>query len=62
LIRATTSLPELQGLTVADLNEVARKYLKPEDALPVVVTPLQTTGKASPTRPALRESALAPAH
>jgi zinc protease len=62
LMRATTSLPELQGLTTADLNEVARKYLKPEAALPVVVVPLQTTGKTSPARPAERESTLAPAH
>ena len=62
LIRATTSLAELQGLTAAALNDVARNYLKSEDALPVVVVPLQTTGKASPARPALPESALAPAH
>jgi hypothetical protein len=62
LIRATTSLPQLQGLTTADLNEAARKYLRYEDALPVVIAPSQTTGKAPPARPAERESALAPAH
>jgi zinc protease len=62
LMRATTSLPELQGLTAADLNEAARKYLRYEAALPVVIAPSQTTGKASPARPAERESPLAPAH
>jgi zinc protease len=62
LIRATTSLPQLQGLTKEDLNEVARKYLRYEDALPVVIAPSPTTGKAPPARPAERESALAPAH
>jgi zinc protease len=60
LIRATTSLAELQALTAADLNEVARKYLQPGDALTVVVVPAQTTGKASPAPPVTRESA--PAH
>lgn len=62
LMRATTSVAELEGLTVADLNEAARKYLRPEDALPVLVVPLQTTGKTSPAQPASRESAPAPAH
>ena len=62
LIRATTSLPQLEGLTTQDLNEAARKYLRYEDALPVVIAPAQTTGKASPARPAERESTLAPAH
>jgi len=59
LTRATTSLPELQGLTVADLNEVARKYLRPEDALPVAVVPLQANGKTSRTQTPSREAALA---
>lgn len=39
LRRAATSLKEVSSLTVADLNEVARKYLRPEAALPVVVVP-----------------------
>jgi zinc protease len=59
LTRATTSLPELQGLTVADLNEVARKYLSPEDALPVSVVPLQANGKNSRTQAPSREAVLA---
>ena len=62
LIRATTSVAELEALSAADLNQVARKYLQSADALPVVVIPAQTAGKASPAQPALREPALAPAH
>jgi zinc protease len=57
LMRATTSLAELQALTVPDLNEVARKYLQPGDALPVVVVPAQTTGKTSSAQPVTRQSA-----
>jgi zinc protease len=39
LKRATTSVAELESLTVADLDKVARKYLGPEAALPVVIVP-----------------------
>ena len=39
LKRATTSVAELESLTVADLDQVARKYLQPDDALPVVIVP-----------------------
>jgi len=62
LLRATTSLHELQGLTAAALNDVARTYLKSEDALPVVVVPTQTTGNVSPAPSTPRVPALAPAH
>ena len=41
LKRATTSVPELESMTVADLDQVARKYLKPDAALPVVIVPRQ---------------------
>jgi zinc protease len=48
LKRGTTSLAELQSLTVEDLNLVARKYLAPEAALPVVIVPRDQPGpKAS---------------
>jgi zinc protease len=39
LARAATSLDEISSLTVADLNQVARKYLDPRGALPVVILP-----------------------
>jgi zinc protease len=39
LTRSTTSVKELESLTVADLDQVARKYLRPEAALPVVIVP-----------------------
>jgi zinc protease len=58
LIRATTSVAELEALTTNDVNAVARTYLKPEDGLPVVVVPKQTTGQASRQVPASRELAL----
>ncbi|HEU5284628.1 MAG TPA: insulinase family protein [Burkholderiales bacterium] len=45
LLRAATSLQEVSALTVADLNEVARKYLRPEAALPVVVVPRAPAAK-----------------
>jgi len=45
LERATTSLPEIESLTVADLNVVARRYLMPQAALPVVIVPRQTAEK-----------------
>ena len=39
LKRAATSVNELQSLTVEDLNAVAKKYLLPERAVPVVIVP-----------------------
>ena len=39
LTRSTSSVDELASLTVADLDQVARKYLRPEAALPVVIVP-----------------------
>ncbi|HYL18965.1 MAG TPA: hypothetical protein VEV20_09790, partial [Burkholderiales bacterium] len=48
LMRATTSVKELESLTTEDINVVARKYLKAEDGLPVSVVPKQTAAKAAP--------------
>ncbi len=59
LLRATTSVPELESLTTTDLNAVARSYLKSEDGLPLVIVPKQTVGKTSRAEPASREPALA---
>ena len=42
LKRATTSVPELESLTVKDLDQVARRYLGPDAALPVVIVPGKT--------------------
>jgi zinc protease len=39
LKRAATSVKELQSLTVDDLNAVAKKYLLPDRAVPVVIVP-----------------------
>jgi zinc protease len=50
LERAATSLKEVSSLTVADLNEVARKYLRPEAALPVVVVPRTPAAKKASLR------------
>ena len=47
LERATTSLKEIESLTVADLNVVARQYLLPKAALPVVIVPRQTAEKSA---------------
>jgi zinc protease len=58
LIRATTSVPELESLTMTDLNAVARSYLKSEDGLPLVIVPKQTVGKQSGAQPTAREPAL----
>jgi len=57
LMRATTSVKELESLTTEDINVVARKYLKAEDGLPVSVIPKQTAAKASPRQaePALAQ-------
>ena len=57
LTRATTSVKELESLTMTDLNAVARSYLKSEDGLPVVIVPKQT-GTTSRVEPASRESAV----
>ena len=43
LARAATSLKEISSLTVADLDQVARKYLDPKRALPVVIAPRDLT-------------------
>ena len=53
LKRATTSVAELESLTVADLDQVARKYLGPDAALPVVIVPGKT---AKPEAAARRRS------
>ena len=58
LLRATTSVAELESITVDDLNGVARKYLQAKDGLPVLIVPSNsndTQPKAS-TQP--REVAL----
>jgi zinc protease len=47
LARAATSLQEISSLTVADLNQVARKYLDPSAALPVVIVPRQAAKTAT---------------
>jgi len=52
LKRGTTSLAELQSLTVEDLNAVARKYLAPEAALPVVIVPRHQTRPNTSLQPA----------
>ncbi|MCW5622443.1 MAG: insulinase family protein, partial [Burkholderiales bacterium] len=54
LERAKTSVSELSSLTVQDINAVARKYLAPQAALPVIIVPrvtaavAPTTGSAPP--------------
>jgi zinc protease len=53
LERAATSLKELSSLTVEEVNQVARKYLKPDAAVPVVIvprTPPRTSERAAPSR------------
>jgi hypothetical protein len=57
LIRSTTSVKELESLTVADLDQVARKYLRPEAALPVVIVPRAET-KPEAARAHIRQAAL----
>lgn len=47
LLRATSSVQELQSLTVEDLKAVAHRYLMPEDALPVIIVPRQTVERTS---------------
>jgi zinc protease len=56
LMRAATSLQEISSLTVEDLDRVARKYLDPKGALPVVILPREvaktTAAPPAPTSPA----------
>ena len=59
LTRITTAVKELESMTVDDLNAVARKYLQPEDGLPITVVPSKNAEKTSRAQPALRELALA---
>ena len=47
LQRATTSVPELEALTVEQVQGVARTYLQPSDGLPVVVVPVNNGEKKS---------------
>ena len=58
LKRATTSVPELESLTVKDLDQVARKYLGPDAALPVVIVP-ERIAKSDGARPAVRKETAA---
>jgi zinc protease len=53
LQRAATSVQEISSLTVADLNQVARRYLDPQRALPVVIMPREAakTTTLGPTTP-----------
>jgi zinc protease len=57
LKRATTSVAELESLTVADLDQVARKYLQPNAALPVVIVP-RDQPKPEAARSTRRQAAL----
>jgi len=56
LARVTSSVSELESLTVEDLKSVAHKYLMPDAALPVIIVPAQTIEKTSG---AAREAELA---
>ncbi|MEO8629416.1 MAG: insulinase family protein [Betaproteobacteria bacterium] len=47
LQRATTSVAELERMTVADINGTAARYLKSTDALPVLVVPAQGSEKTA---------------
>ena len=57
LKRATTSVKELESLTVADLYQVAHKYLGPDAALPVVIVPREEP-KPEAARSTQRQAAL----
>jgi zinc protease len=60
LARAATSLSEISAIDVEALNQTARKYLRPDAALPVVVVPrapARNEGKAS-SEPAARPVAV----
>jgi zinc protease len=54
LQRAATSLNEVSALTVEALNQAARKYLRPEAALPVVVVPRTPAPNKASTEHATR--------
>jgi zinc protease len=58
LLRATTSVAALSSLTTDDVDAVARKYLRPDDGLPLVIVPKQNAAKESRLQPAGREPAL----
>jgi zinc protease len=47
LERATTSVQELESLTVEQVQGVAKKYLQPGDGLPVVVVPVNGEKKSA---------------
>ncbi len=57
LTRSTTSVEELASLTVAELDQVARKYLRPDAALPVVIVP-RPEPKPEAARATRRQTAL----
>ena len=57
LRRATTSVAELQSMTVADVNAVASKYLQASDALPVLVVPAKPVIKKPSSDPGRSEPA-----
>ena len=59
LTRITTAVKELESMTVEDVNAVARKYLQPEAALPIIVVPSKNAQKTPQARPASRTRTLA---
>jgi zinc protease len=60
LQRATTSVKELESLTVEQVQGVAKRYLQPQQGLPVVVVPSNNGEKKSALPAPARE--LAGAH
>ena len=60
LQRATTSVKELESLTVEQVQGVAKRYLQPQEGLPVVVVPINNGEKKSALPAPTRE--LAGAH
>jgi len=59
LQRATTSVQELEALTVEQVQGVAQKYLQPTDGLPLVVVPVNNGEKKSALPVPSREVATA---
>jgi zinc protease len=55
LARIKTAVKELESLTVDNLNEVARKYLVPEKALPVAIIPTKNGANLTPAPRAAAE-------